>query len=114
MGTSYFPETILAQDTFILNFLENPAGVQFVHRCIAFIVVIAIALLWDKSRKLPLTDLQRKASNFMISVVIIQFLLGVITILYSVPITMGVLHQTGAFVLFAGLLFFMHSLRKAA
>ena len=114
MGTSYFPETILAQDTFILNFLENPAGVQFVHRCIAFIVVIVIALLWDKSRKLSLTKLQRKASNFMISVVIIQFLLGVITILYSVPITMGVLHQTGAFVLFVGLLFFMHSLRKVA
>lgn len=114
MGTSYFPETILSQESFIGNFLENPAGVQFVHRCLAFLVVIVIAFLWDKSRKLSLTDLQRKASNFVIAVVAIQFLLGVITILFAVPIIMGILHQTGAFVLFASLLFFMHSLRKTA
>lgn len=114
MGTSYFPETILSQESFLSNFTSNPAGVQFVHRCLAFLVVIIIAFLWDKSRKMVLTDLQRKASNVMIIVVAVQFLLGVITILFAVPITMGILHQTGAFVLFASILFFMHCLRKTA
>lgn len=114
MGTSYFPDTILTLDSFWKNFLENPAGVQFVHRNIAYIVVIVIALVWDKARKMDQSILQRKAANFMMGVLIAQFLLGVITILLAVPITMGVLHQTGAFVLFASILFFMHSLRRAA
>lgn len=112
MGDSYLPETLFTFDPFLKNFVENPSGVQFIHRCIAYVVVLAIALLWDKSRKLELTTLQRKASNFMIIMVGVQFLLGVITILYAVPITMGVLHQAGAFLLFGSVLFFMHSLRK--
>lgn len=112
MGDSYFPDTILSFDPFLRNFVENPSGVQFVHRCIAYIVVIAVAFLWDKARKLELTATQRSAANFMIIVVGVQFLLGVITILFAVPIIMGVLHQTGAFVLFAAMLYFMHNLKK--
>ncbi len=114
MGFSYFPDTIISFDPFLRNFVENPAGVQFIHRYIAYAVVIAIVFLWDKTRQMTLTLLQRKASNFMLGVVAVQFLLGIITLIYAVPITMGVLHQTGAFVLFASILFFMHSLRKAA
>lgn len=114
MGDSYFPDTIFSFDPFLRNFVENPSGVQFIHRCIAYIVVIAVAFLWDKARKLELTDTQRSAANFMMIVVGVQFLLGIITLLFAVPIIMGVLHQTGAFVLFAAMLYFMHKLRKAA
>ncbi|MBA3705286.1 MAG: COX15/CtaA family protein, partial [Bacteroidetes bacterium] len=66
------------------------------------------------SRTVQLTPLQRKASNIVLAVVGVQFLLGVLTILYAVPVTMGVLHQTGAFLLFASALFFIHSLGKTA
>lgn len=112
MGDSYLPDTVYSFEPFWRNLLENPAGVQFMHRLIAFAVLIGVAFLWDTSRKLNLSPLQRKASNIMLTVVISQFLLGVITILYAVPITMGVLHQTGAFVLFASTLFFIHSLSR--
>ncbi len=112
MGTSFLPETILSNDEFLKNFVENPAGVQFVHRYLAYFVVIIIVFLWEATRKIELTQLQRRASNFMAGVVCTQFLLGIITLLYAVPVTMGGLHQTGAFVLFASILFFMHSLRK--
>ncbi|MES2591712.1 MAG: COX15/CtaA family protein [Bacteroidota bacterium] len=114
MGTSFVPDTVVSFDPFWKNFLENPSGVQFIHRYLAYAVVIIIVLLWETSRKIELSALQRKASNFMAAVVGVQFLLGIITLLYAVPITMGVLHQTGAFVLFAAVLFFMHSLRKSA
>ena len=113
MGHSLMPETVMAYDSFWKNLLENPAGVQFLHRNIAIIVIILVVFVWEKSRKIKLTRLQRSASNFMLTVVIIQFLLGIVTLLYSVPVLMGVLHQTGAFFLFASSLFFIHSLRKA-
>ncbi len=114
MGGSFMPETVTAYDPFWKNMLENPAGVQFVHRCIAYIVAILVLFVWEHARTVQLTTLQRKASNFMLAVVGVQFLLGVFTLLYSVPVIMGVLHQTGAFFLFASALFFIHSLRTAA
>jgi cytochrome c oxidase assembly protein subunit 15 len=114
MGHSLMPETVTSFDPFWRNFLENPAGVQFLHRNIAIVVAVLVLFVWEKSRLMELSKLQRRASNFMMSVVVIQFLLGVITLIYSVPVTMGVLHQTGAFFLFASSLFFIHSMRKTA
>jgi cytochrome c oxidase assembly protein subunit 15 len=114
MGETFFPETIHSYDTFLQNISENPAGVQFVHRYIAYFVLIFIVMVWNKANKLSLTPLQKKASNFLLGMVGIQFLLGVFTIMYSVPVVMGVLHQTGAFFLFASGLFFIHSLRTSS
>ena len=112
MGTKFIPETVTSFDPFYKNLIENPSGVQFIHRTIAYLAVIIVLFTWETIRKMELTKLQRRASNFMLGVVFVQFLLGIITILYAVPVTMGVLHQTGAFFLFASSLFFMHSLRK--
>lgn len=112
MGRSFMPETVTVYEPFWKNLSENPAGVQFIHRWIAVIVAVFVLFVWEHARTLQLTSLQRKTSNVMLAVVIIQFLLGIFTLLYSVPVLMGVLHQTGAFFLFASALFFMHSLRS--
>jgi cytochrome c oxidase assembly protein subunit 15 len=112
MGRSFMPETVTAYEPFWKNVLENPAGVQFIHRWIAVIVAVFVLFVWEHARTLQLTGLQQKTSNVMLTVVIVQFLLGVFTLLYSVPLLMGVLHQTGAFFLFASALLFMHSLRS--
>jgi heme a synthase len=113
MGEDFIPETIYSHDTFLQNIAENPAGVQFIHRYLAYIVAIFILFVWNRANQLPLTNLQRKASQFLAGMVLVQFLLGVLTIMMAVPVSMGVLHQTGAFFLFASGLFFIHSLRTA-
>ncbi len=113
MGTKFIPDTVTSFDPFYKNLIENPSGVQFIHRTIAYLVLIIVLFTWETIRKMELSKLQSRASNFMLGVVIAQFLLGIITLLYAVPVTMGVLHQTGAFLLFASSLFFMHSLRKS-
>ncbi len=63
-------------------------------------------------RKLHLNAHQQMALNALIYIVLLQFLLGVFTIIYSVPVVLAVLHQTGAFFLFASVLFFIHRLGK--
>jgi len=114
MGEEYFPDTILSHDSFASNMLENPAGVQFVHRYLAMIVFAYVLYVWINARSKALTILQTKAVNFMAIVVVAQFVLGILTLLYAVPVSLGVLHQTGAFFLFAASLFFMHALKKNA
>lgn len=102
MGDDWFPEdTILVSDSFVHNFFENGAGVQFVHRTFAFVVVACVAWLWFRAAKLKLNAEQNKAVTLLIYGVTIQFMLGIFTLLYQVPIVLGVLHQTGAFFLFA-------------
>lgn len=114
MGSSLLPETVTSYESFWKNVLENPAGVQFIHRYLAYFAVIVVLYVWESARKVDLTFLQRRASNFMLIAIAAQFLLGVFTLLYAVPVSMGVLHQTGAFVLFVAILFFKHSIRKNA
>lgn len=101
MGDSWFPtDTIMVEESLIRNLLETGAGVQFMHRTIAVIVVICVAVLWNKSNKLNLTKQQNLGITLLIYGVTAQFILGVYTLLYQVPVALGVLHQTGAFFLF--------------
>lgn len=94
--------------------LMNPVTVQFTHRTVAYLVVVCIAALWWKSRAMPLTNAQRGAIRFLLLAVAIQFALGVFTLLYRVPVTLGALHQFGALILFGGVVYLAHTLRAGS
>ena len=113
MGSEWMAEGVIAMQPFWKNLLENIAGVQFVHRYLAYIVVIIVGIIWFKARKIGLSDTQKGGINFLGIVVIIQFLLGVFTLLYAVPVTLGVIHQVGAFFLFAAVIYLLHQLQPA-
>jgi heme a synthase len=113
MGEELFPDTIRSYDFFWQNMLENAAGVQFVHRYLAYVVVLFVVYVWLQTQKMILSSIQQKAATILITVVSAQFCLGILTILYAVPITLGILHQTGAFVLFGSALFFIHTIKVA-
>ena len=55
MGEDWFPEQITMKNTFFENILENPSGIQFMHRTLAVLIVIFICLIWYKSTKLKLS-----------------------------------------------------------
>ncbi|MBN8701495.1 MAG: COX15/CtaA family protein [Bacteroidetes bacterium] len=108
MGNSWIAEGVTYLQPFYINFLEGIAGVQFVHRYLAYVVFIVVLVIWAQTRKPDFTgDSIKKAANALLTIVSIQFVLGVLTILYSVPVVLGVLHQTGAFFLFAACVFFL-------
>lgn len=92
------------------HFLMNGVAIQFCHRMTAYLVLIAVVLLWWKSRNSVLSARQRNGFDFILLAVLIQFTLGVFTLLFHVPVLLGVLHQFGALVLFGGTVFLCHSL----
>ncbi len=94
------------------NFIEGKSGVQFIHRILAYIVVLLIVLIWKKSKALTTTILQAKSIRFLLAMVGLQFILGVLTILLQVPVWLGVTHQIGAFFLLSGLTFTLHRFSK--
>ena len=108
MGDEWFPSDIIALEPTWRNFLEGHAGVQFIHRYIAYIVVIIVGIIFFRSRKMQITPQQKKIINALAVIVLVQFILGVLTLIYGVPIAVAVFHQTGAFFLFSTTLLLIH------
>ena len=76
------------------NAFENQAAIQLHHRILASTTVLAVlafaGLLW---RRLPSLRAEAAALGAM---VLLQFALGVSTLLLQVPLPLAVLHQAGA------------------
>jgi cytochrome c oxidase assembly protein subunit 15 len=114
MGDTWFPEAITAMNPTYVNFTEGLAGVQFIHRYIAYTIVALFIILWYRTKGLVLNEYQQPGIKILGLVLGVQFLLGVFTLLYAVPITLGVLHQVGAFFLFASAIYLVFHSRSAS
>jgi cytochrome c oxidase assembly protein subunit 15 len=109
----FMHETVyIEQNPLYKNFIEGKSGVQFVHRILAYFVVIIIFIIWNKTRKLVLTNHQKSGVNLLLAMVGVQFLLGVLTIIMQVPVWLGVAHQVGAFILLSIMTFTLHRFSK--
>ncbi len=85
---------------------------QFAHRILAFAVALmAVGLWFDVRRDLP-NPRARFWSSVLLVAVVLQFALGVVTLLLRAPVNLGVLHQAGAVAVFAVALVLRHALRE--
>ncbi len=111
MGEAWIADSVTAMSPLWKNFIEGLAGVQFVHRYLAYAVVAAILIAFFRGRKIQLFSNQRKALNVLVFAVSFQFVLGVLTLMLAVPISLGLLHQLGAFILLGSTVFALHRFR---
>lgn len=112
MGDSWMPNSVYTQLNPILkNFTEGQAGVQFIHRCLGFIILALAIVLFLRIKKHSHTLLQRKIVNWMFIIISSQFLLGVATVIFNVSIAIALIHQTGAFLVFSILLYLIHRIQ---
>ncbi len=79
--------------------IQSPLAVQFIHRTLGWLVFFAAIYLWNKARRIRVNDKLQRAYNALAVMVLIQFLLGVGTLVMSVPLLLAVLHQFGALLL---------------
>ncbi|WP_396169551.1 COX15/CtaA family protein [Flavobacterium sp.] len=111
-GQFIHESVMLEKDSWILRLTEGKSGVQFVHRTLAYVVVGLILLLAFKSHKFDLSKQQKQGINALVIIVFVQFVLGVFTLLYSVPLWLGLTHQVVAFFLLTAMTFTLHRLSK--
>lgn len=93
MGNSWFPDELLVEyDRMgLLAIVESAGIVQFIHRYLGIAVLMMAIYIFAKSRKQ--LNYTRVSGIVLVSLVCVQVLLGIITLLYAVPIFMGVAHQ---------------------
>lgn len=109
----FFHESILLEkDSWLLRLTEGKSGIQFVHRTLAYFVVGLILFLAFKSHKFDLTKDQKIGINVLVIIVFLQFGIGIFTLLYHVPLWLGLTHQIMAFFLLTIMTFTLHRLSK--
>jgi cytochrome c oxidase assembly protein subunit 15 len=111
-GQFLHESVILEKDSWFQRLTEGKSGVQFVHRTLAYVVVGLILFLFYKGKKYSLTSQQKNGLISLVVIVNIQFALGVLTLLYSVPLWLGLTHQVVAFFLLTAMTYTLHRLSK--
>ncbi|HEV8095708.1 MAG TPA: COX15/CtaA family protein, partial [Burkholderiales bacterium] len=113
MNGHFVPPEILMIEPWWRNFLYNMAAVQFVHRSLAWLLLILVPLFWWRALAMPLGPRQRLACHLLVMTLLLQVGLGIATLLLAVPVPLAAAHQAGAVLLLATSLWAAHALRAA-
>lgn len=98
MGGGFLPPFPFDLSPLWRNFFENAGLVQFVHRMAGYLAFVAGALLWWRARSSPHVDTRRAFGLFM-AMMLVQVVLGVVTVLTSATLWAAIIHQVGAVIL---------------
>ena len=111
MEGRWIPEGFLAHDPWLVNFFENVATVQWDHRWMATLTFVSVLAFGWSSLKQPLPKMVTGSIRLLMVMVVVQFALGIATLLSLVQISLASAHQIGALILFTFTLFVTHRLR---
>ena len=93
MNGSFVPNDINYIDLFLLGSLDNPSVIQFYHRITAYLLIIFLFFLNYIAFK---TNLFSKAILILDIAILLQMILGILTLITGVKIAYASLHQLGS------------------
>ena len=115
---NFFPHDVTPASG-ILKLFDNPLIVHFVHRNLGYILTVLVFIWYLKSQKIKDSSLFMKTTWVPLSMVLLQLILGILTVLNSPNpkslLWLGVTHQFVAMALLLSLLFefyLLHSKKK--
>jgi cytochrome c oxidase assembly protein subunit 15 len=114
MGGGLLPPDYAVMRPFVRNLTENLAAVQFDHRALATATaLLVLAALWIGLQS-PLPRAVRRAAMVTGAAILVQYGLGVSTLLWAVPVGLAVAHQATAILLLTAALVTLHLDRRTA
>ena len=94
------PNGLFVADPWWRNMFENALTVQFNHRTLAYVIAVLVAGQAYVVRS--------RSSLILLAAVLCQIALGVWTLLWVVPLWLGLAHQGGAMLVFAAAIWNLH------
>lgn len=101
MDGDWLPSGLMLLDPWYRNFFENTLTIQFQHRITAFIVAALVIGQFLYLCRLYPRHILLFTSYWTLVITACQILIGIATLLYSVPTYLASLHQMTAFILFS-------------
>jgi cytochrome c oxidase assembly protein subunit 15 len=112
MDGRFIPNGLGAMQPWYLNLFENALTVQFNHRLVAYVLLLATLWhAWRIGRDLLPDPHVRMSALVLAAAVVAQATLGVWTLLAQVPLALGLAHQAGAAAVFGLAVWHLHALR---
>ena len=113
MNGHVVPPEIFMLEPWWKNFTSNMATVQFDHRAFAWLLVVLVLALWIKAMRPAMPPRVRLLTHTLVAAVALQVSLGISTLLFAVPVALGVAHQGGALVVFTIAVALNHALKRS-
>ncbi len=110
MGNSYFPDDNKILDLFESAAFSDPSLVQFLHRNLAYFISIIYLILIFIVFKKKIKQLIKPVIILGL-VILIQIILGILTILNGAGIAVASLHQFSSILLISSCLYFLYKNR---
>jgi cytochrome c oxidase assembly protein subunit 15 len=95
MGGEILPSEAFDLTPFWKNLFENPVLVQFLHRMAGYGLVIFTAIAVLKGRR-SAHGATRDAFSWLGAAMLLQLALGIVTLVNGAPLSLGLVHQSGA------------------
>ena len=113
MGSSYFPDDSMIADFFNLTVFDNQSLVQFIHRNLAYLIIIIYFYILYFVLKNGNVNLRTPILIVGITL-LFQIFLGVITILSGVKMLYASLHQINSILIILSTLYFLYIVKYKA
>ncbi|MBR9892751.1 heme A synthase [bacterium] len=98
MAGGFFPPQPFDIEPVWRNFFEDPGLVQFMHRMAGYLLFVFGIVTWLRARKSANPD-TRFRFNAVMAMMLVQVVLGIVTVLYVAQMHIAITHQIGAVVL---------------
>jgi len=111
MGSSYFPDDSVFTDFFNIAVFDDLSLVQFIHRNLAYLIVIIYFYILYYVLKNG--NINLKTPIFIIGIsLLFQIVLGVLTILSGVKMLYASLHQINSIIIILSTLYFLYIVKN--
>jgi heme a synthase len=118
----WIPDSLFRQKPFILNFVGNKITIHFIHRNLAYLIFLGTSIWTLQLFRSGIIRSQRMRLLMPLTLVIVQILLGILTLLTSTGIVanhwvafdwLALLHQLNGMMLLFSLIYAIYVLRPA-
>ena len=99
MNQSYFPDDSNIKDLFSMEAFETPSIVQFIHRNIAYFIILIFGFIAAKIYRNENYIYLRNITLLVFIFLFLQTFLGILTVLSGTQIILASMHQVGSILL---------------
>ena len=96
MNQDYFPDDSNLEDLLSINAFEIPSIVQFIHRNLAYFIIVLFCFIFLIVYKDKNYSYLRKITNLILIFLFLQTFLGILTVLSGAQIFLASMHQIGS------------------
>ncbi len=110
----WMPPELWVIEPLYLNLSENIVTVQWIHRVLGTLLGLIVIFMWIRTFFLNTRPTTRMWNLALFTVVLVQYAIGVFTLIFHVPVWLGVLHQAVALILFGIAIAYLNYLKSSS